>query len=79
MNEKLKEILTKVKPEIFDDPDCDLVEDGINDSLDIMTIISECEAAFEIDFDPDDVMPENFASPEAMWALIEKYLKEAEE
>lgn len=78
MNEKLKEILTKVKPEIFDDPDCDLVEDGIIDSLDIMTIISECEVAFEVDFDPDDVMPENFASPEAIWALIEKYLKEAE-
>lgn len=76
MNEKFKEILTKIKPEIFDDPDLDLVEEGIIDSLDIMTIISECEEVFEVDFDPDDVMPENFASAKAIWELVQKYLEE---
>jgi len=78
MNEKFKEILNSVKPEILEEKDCDLVEDGIIDSLDIMTIISKCEEAFEIDFDPDDVMPENFASPETIWNLIEKYMAEGE-
>lgn len=78
MNEKFKSILSDVKSEIFDDPDCDLVEDGIIDSLDIMTIISKCEEAFEIDFDPDDMLPENFASPGAIWKIIEKYISEGE-
>ena len=76
MNEKFKEILANVNSEILDDPDLDLVEDGIIDSLDIMTIISDCEEAFEIDFDPDDVMPENFASAETIWALVQKYMEE---
>lgn len=76
MNEKFKEILNKINPEIFDDPDCDLVEGGVIDSYDIMTIISECESAFEIEFDPDDVVPENFASPDTIWKLIEKYQAE---
>jgi acyl carrier protein len=76
MNAKFKEILEKIRPEIFDDLECDLVEDGVIDSLDIMTIITECENVFEIDFDPDDVSPENFASIDAMWALIEKYQAE---
>ena len=78
MNEKFIEILNSVKPEILEETDCDLVEDGIIDSLDIMTIISKCEEAFEIDFDPDDIMPENFASPEAIRKLIEKYMSEGE-
>jgi acyl carrier protein len=73
MKVKFKEILEKIKPEIFDDVECDLVEDGVIDSLDIMTIITECENVFEIDFDPDDVTPKKFASIDAMWALIEKY------
>lgn len=73
MNKIFKEILISVKPEIFEKPECDLLEDGIIDSFDIMAIISECEASFEIDFEPDDILPENFANPEAIWKLIEKY------
>ncbi len=75
MNKKFKEILISVKPDIFEMPGCDLLEDGIIDSFDIMTIISECEAFFEIEFEPDDILPENFASPEAIWRLIEKYME----
>lgn len=78
MNEKFKDILNSVKPEILEESSSDLVEDGIIDSLDIMTIISKCEEAFEIDFDPDDILPENFASPEAIWRLIVKYMAEGE-
>ena len=73
MDKKFKEILISVKPEIFESPGCDLLEDGIIDSFDIMTIISECEASFEIEFEPDDILPENFATPEAIWRLVEKY------
>jgi acyl carrier protein len=76
MTQQFKDILMKVKPEIFDDPTSDLVEDGVIDSLDIMNIIAECESVFGVDFDPEDVLPENFASAEAIWNLIEKYRAE---
>lgn len=76
MNEKFKEILTEINPEIFDNPNAHLVEDGIIESFDIMTIIGECEEAFDIDFDPADILPENFSSPEKIWSLIEKYQNE---
>jgi acyl carrier protein len=75
MNEKFKDILISIKPEIFDDPECDLLDAGIIDSFDIMAIISKCEEFFEIDFEPDDILPENFASPGAIWKLLEKYMK----
>ena len=76
MNEQFKAILTKIKPEIFDDMEADLVEEGIIDSLDVMNIVAECERVFNVDFDPEDVNPINFANPEAIWMLIEKYKAE---
>ena len=57
------DILNRVNPEILENTDMDLVEEGIIDSLQIMTF----------DFDPDDIMPENFSSPEAIWKTIQKY------
>ena len=76
MTEQFKQILDGINPEILENPDTDLVEDGILDSLTIMEIIEELENAYEVDFDPDDVSPENFASAEAIWNVLQKYLRE---
>lgn len=76
MKEKFTEILNKVKPDILENPGVDLIEEGILDSLDIMNLIAEFEKAFGIDFDPDDVIPETFASAEAIWEVVQKYEKE---
>jgi acyl carrier protein len=76
MNEQFKAILEKIKPEIFDDPDCDLIEDGVIDSLDIMMIITATEQEFEIEYDPDEVTPENFSSVDNIWNLINKYMNQ---
>lgn len=72
MNEKFKEIILSIRPEVFENPTVDLVEEGIIDSLDIMNIIDKCESEFGIDFDPEDVTPENFANTDAIWRLVEK-------
>lgn len=79
MNEKFKAILAEVNRDILDNPDCDLVEDGIIDSLCIMSLIAKCEDSFDIDFDPADIIPDNFNSAEKIWGLIEKYQKEKAE
>ena len=48
MREKIIEILRKMHPEI-DVATCDrLVEDGILDSLDIVTLVTELGAAFDL-------------------------------
>ena len=73
MNAKFEEILNQINPEILDSEGLDLVEEGIIDSMSIMQIVAMVESAFEIDFDPDDIIPENFSSPEAIWKTIQKY------
>lgn len=73
MNEKFKEILNQVNPEILDSEGLDLMEEGIIDSLMVMQIVAGAEEAFGIDFDPDDILPENFVSVESIWKTIQKY------
>lgn len=43
MNEKFKEILNQVNPEILDSEGLDLVEEGIIDSLQVMQIVAGVE------------------------------------
>lgn len=73
MNEKLEKILNEVNPEIMDSEGLDLIDDEIIDSLMIMRIVSMVEERFDIEFDVDDITPENFASPKTIWELIKKY------
>lgn len=72
MNEKFKEILNQVNPEILDSEGLDLMEEGIIDSLQVMQIVAGVEDAFGFDFDPEDILPENFSSVEAIWNLVQK-------
>jgi acyl carrier protein len=78
MMQQFKDILIGVTPEIFDDPTANLIENGIIDSLDIMNIVAELELAFGISFDPDDVAPETFATADALWRVVDRYVRELE-
>ena len=49
-----------------------LVSKGILDSLDIMNLIMELEAVFDIEIDPEDVLSDNFESVESIARLVEK-------
>ena len=53
-----------------------LVADGLLDSLDVMTIVTELCDEFDVDILPTDIVPENFESAEAMWALIVRLQEE---
>jgi acyl carrier protein len=76
MDQKFVEALNKINSEILENPGIDLVQEGIVDSLCVMNLITELEKVFGIDFDPYDVMPENFSSGETLWKLVQKYLVE---
>lgn len=70
--EKLVKILMDINPDIDYGKEVSLVDDGLFDSLEIMTIVTEIDDRFHIDIDPDDVTAENFNSVESILKIIEK-------
>lgn len=71
MNEII-EILNSVKPGFNYETETALVDSGILDSLDIITIISEISDRYDITVSPDKITPENFNSAVAIQKMIEK-------
>lgn len=53
-----------------------LVDDGILESLDIVTIIAELSDAFDITIPAREIVPENFNSVEAMADMVSRLLDE---
>ena len=70
--EKLIEILTAIHPDVDFENTVDLIDDGILDSLDIVTIVTEINDVFDVTIPAEEIVPENFNSAEALYALIEK-------
>lgn len=72
MRGKIIEILKNLHPEI-DVVTCDrLVEDGILDSLDIVTLVTELNGAFGLSIPAVEILPENFNSVEALVEMMER-------
>ena len=51
-----------------------MVDDGILASLDIVSVIAELSDAFDITIPARDIVPENFNSAEAMYAMVQRLL-----
>ena len=69
--EKLLKILTETCPGVDFRQETALIDDGILESLDIVTIVSEIKDVFDVEITVDDLVPENFNSVEAILALIQ--------
>ena len=70
--EQLIEILSGLHPEVdFENTD-GLIDDGILDSLDIVSIVSSVYSEFDVTIPPEEIVPENFNSAEALMELIER-------
>ena len=70
MREKLLEILIEAVPGVDFETETALVDDEILESLDIVTIVSELNDAFDVEITVYDLVPENFNSLDAMLALL---------
>ena len=70
--EKLIEILTDLHPHVDFATEDGLVDNGILDSLDIVTLITEINDKFDVSIPAEEIIPENFNSATALMALIEK-------
>ena len=70
--EELMEILETLRPDIdFENAD-NLVTDGVLGSFDIVSLIASFGDKFDVEVTPEHLLPENFNSAKAMWAMIEK-------
>ena len=70
--EQLIELLQNLHPDIDFETYEGLVDDGILDSLDIVTLITDINDAFDGSIPAEEILPENFNSAEALWDLIER-------
>ena len=70
--EALMEILENLHQEI-DFNTCEtLIDDGLIDSFDIVTIISEINEEYDVVIPAEEIVPENFNSAKALYSLIQR-------
>lgn len=74
--EKVMEILKELRPDVDFENCTTLIDDGILDSFDIVSLIGELTNAFDVEISFDDIDPENFNSAESIYALIQKLEEE---
>ena len=70
--EELIEILEDLHPDV-DFMNCDtLINDGILDSFDIVSIVSEVAEVFDVVISAEHIVPDNFNSAQALYCLIQR-------
>ena len=70
--EELLEILNGLHPDVDFETEDKLIDGGILDSFDIVTLISEITETFDVSVTAKDIVPENFNSAKALYALIQR-------
>ena len=74
--EALLDILTELHPEVDYDTCTTLIDDKILDSFDIVTIVAEVDAEYDVAIPAEELVPENFNSAANLYALIQKLMEE---
>ena len=75
--EELLTILRDMHPDVDFETQEHLIDDMILDSLDIVSLIAEINDVFDVTITARDIVPANFNSAKALYALIEKLDGEA--
>ena len=70
--EQLISILESLHDDVDYATEDGLVDNGILDSLDIVTLVTEIHAEFDVQIPAEEILPKNFNSAKALWALIQK-------
>ena len=72
MIDSILEILEGIRPDVDFVNEKKLIDDGILDSFDIISIVGEFNEAFDVEIEVEDLEPYNFNTIEAMQELIIK-------
>ena len=74
--EKLIEILEDIQPDADYENCTTLIDDGILESFAILSTVGELEDEFDISITPAEIIPENFNSAAALWAMVQRLQNE---
>lgn len=74
--EELIEILKDLHSDVDYDTCETLIDDKILDSFDIVSIVAEIDDKFDVTIPAKELVPENFNSAKALWALIERLMED---
>lgn len=70
--EKLMELLKGIRPDVDFENEAALIDDGILDSFDVVSIISEIDDLFGVQIRINVLDPESFNSAENIWNMIQE-------
>lgn len=70
--DKLIRILTELNPDIDYETEEALIDGGILDSFDIVTLVAEIDDLFGVEIPAEALTPENFNSARALHALVQR-------
>jgi acyl carrier protein len=63
-------ILTEIRPEFDFTESSDFFSDGLLDSFDLMTLVSELDKVFAVSIDGTEIVPENFRNIDVINRLL---------
>jgi acyl carrier protein len=67
------EVLKAIRPEFDFTKSEDFIADGMLDSFDVITLISELDQCYGISISGTDILPENVRNIAAITRLLQKY------
>ncbi len=70
MKEKIENILMNIRPDVDFSTEKHLITDGIMESIDIISLVTELEDEFDITIAPDVLVAKNFNSLEAIVKMV---------
>ena len=71
---KIIEISNDMWPQLDIENVIGIVDNNLVDSFDIVTFIGELKDTFDVEIGPEDILPGNFNTLDAMVALVERKL-----
>lgn len=69
--DELMEILEEINPDIDYEAENRLIDGKVLDSFSIVSLVAQIADTFDIEISPKYLIPENFNSAAAMWAMIQ--------
>jgi acyl carrier protein len=69
----IEEILKGIRPEFDFGTSQDFIGDGMLDSFDVVTLVSELDKAYGISIEGTDIVPENVCSVAAIRTMLARY------
>ena len=74
--EALLGILQDLHPDVDFDSCETLIDDKILDSFDIVSLVTDISEEYDITIPVEEIIPTNFNSAKALWALVERLVED---